>query len=225
MFIYLFFLRNELAAGVDQLADPDSETIGDTYFIPPVSIIPKFFYYFLLPLKILLYYTIPDVRQPGAENKDLLAIGVSFTWVGAMTYVLIALLTELGNLLHVSGTVMGLTIGAWAASFPAAWSSIVVARNGYGDIAMCNALGSNVFSFFIGLGLPWLSWIIVYNSSYNALEDDGVVLSILGLLCVLTGFYILIALSNFTLKFWMVPVFTLVYIGFITYFVYFTVVL
>ena len=39
-------------------------------------------------------------------------------------------------------------------------SSIVVARQGRGDMAVANAVGSNVFDILIGLGLPWLIVIL-----------------------------------------------------------------
>jgi len=37
-----------------------------------------------------------------------------------------------------------------------ALSSILVAREGYGDMAVSNAIGSNVFDINLGLGLPFL---------------------------------------------------------------------
>jgi Ca2+/Na+ antiporter len=36
----------------------------------------------------------------------------------------------------------------------------VVARKGLGDMAISNALGSNVFSVLVGLGLPWFLYPI-----------------------------------------------------------------
>ncbi len=98
---------------------------------------------------------------------------------------------------------MGLTVAAWAASYPALWSSIVVAKNGYGDVASCNALGSNVFSNYIGLGLPWITYVAVYGGRpYQALQDDGVVMSILLLVCIMVAYYAMVALNGFTLKSW-----------------------
>ena len=40
---------------------------------------------------------------------------------------------------------------------PDALSSIIVAKEGKGDMAVCNALGSNIFNILLGLGLPW--WV------------------------------------------------------------------
>lgn len=51
---------------------------------------------------------------------------------------------------------MGLTVLAAGTSVPDALSSVLVARNGQGNMAVCNVLGSNVFNILLGLGLPWL---------------------------------------------------------------------
>lgn len=40
-------------------------------------------------------------------------------------------------------------------SVPDALSSIAVIKEGYGDMAVSNAVGSNVFDILICLGLPW----------------------------------------------------------------------
>ena len=45
--------------------------------------------------------------------------------------------------------------------FQDALSSILVARDGYGDMAVSNAIGSNVFDIDLGLGLPFLISILI----------------------------------------------------------------
>ena len=61
-----------------------------------------------------------------------------------------------GCILGVPEFLMGLTVLAAGTSVPDALSSILVARNGQGNMAVCNVLGSNVFNILLGLGLPWL---------------------------------------------------------------------
>lgn len=50
---------------------------------------------------------------------------------------------------------MGLTFVAAGVSVPDALSSIAVIKEGYGDMAVSNAVGSNVFDILVCLGLPW----------------------------------------------------------------------
>lgn len=51
---------------------------------------------------------------------------------------------------------IGLTFVAAGVSIPDALSSMAVIKEGYGDMAVSNAVGSNVFDILICLGLPWL---------------------------------------------------------------------
>ena len=61
-----------------------------------------------------------------------------------------------GYTLGIPDTVMGITFLAAGTSVPDTIASVLVARNGYGDMAVSNSIGSNVFDIFLGLGLPWL---------------------------------------------------------------------
>lgn len=51
---------------------------------------------------------------------------------------------------------MGLTFLSIGVTLPDIVSSLLVVRKGFGDMAVCNALGSNIFEILVGLGLPWL---------------------------------------------------------------------
>lgn len=42
-------------------------------------------------------------------------------------------------------------------------SSIIVARDGFGDMAVSNAIGSNVFDINLGIGLPFVIRILIDN--------------------------------------------------------------
>lgn len=66
------------------------------------------------------------------------------------------MITIIGTTLGIPDTVMGLTFVAAGVSIPDALSSIAVIKEGYGDMAVSNAVGSNVFDILICLGLPWL---------------------------------------------------------------------
>lgn len=66
------------------------------------------------------------------------------------------MITIIGTTLGIPDTVMGLTFVAAGVSIPDALSSIAVIKEGHGDMAVSNAVGSNVFDILICLGLPWL---------------------------------------------------------------------
>jgi Ca2+/Na+ antiporter len=65
--------------------------------------------------------------------------------------------------LNMPPVVMGLVIFAAGTSVPDAMGSIVVAKKGFGDMAVANAVGSNTFDILLGLGLPWLLKTLISN--------------------------------------------------------------
>ena len=61
-----------------------------------------------------------------------------------------------GFTLTVPDTVMSLTLVAAGVSVQDALSGIAVVKEGLGDMAVSNAIGSNIFDVLICLGAPWL---------------------------------------------------------------------
>ena len=76
---------------------------------------------------------------------------------------MVLLVGRTGCALNVQSFVMGLVIVAVGTSVPDALSSVIVARDGYGDMAVSNAIGSNVFDIDLGLGLPFLMRMLLVD--------------------------------------------------------------
>ena len=57
-----------------------------------------------------------------------------------------SMLDRIGCYIGFSATVMGLTLGAIGTSFPNLYASVVTARQGMGNVAISQALASNVFN-------------------------------------------------------------------------------
>ena len=179
--------------------------MGDTVFNVPGSYWGKAFYYMVHPIRLMIYYSTPDVKIKGAKDRATLCVTMCVFWMATASYVIMLGLIELCNLIQMEPAVMGLTVSAWAASYPALWSSLVVAKDGQGDIVIGNAFGSNVFSNYIGLGLPWLTFSLLNNStSYDGVQDGGIVLCIVILTGQLVLFYAMVAFNNFEINMWYV---------------------
>jgi Ca2+/Na+ antiporter len=158
------------------------------------------FYFLTLPVKYCIFLSVPDCRRPEHNNHAVLSTFMSLLWLFAFSYFLTEGLTLLGNWWQINSNIMGLTVAAWAANYPAHWSSVVLAKEGYGDIASCNVYGSNVFNNFIGLGLPWIMYSMFYGgASYDAMQDSGLVLSMLVTMFIIVLHYGLCILYDFTL--------------------------
>lgn len=71
-------------------------------------------------------------------------------------------------------TVMGLTFVAAGVSVPDALSSLAVIKEGLGDMAVSNAVGSNVFDILVCLGLPWfIQTAIIQPGSHVNVTSRG----------------------------------------------------
>lgn len=80
---------------------------------------------------------------------------MSIVWIGGISWYMVEWCGRIGCILQIPSVIMGVTILAAGTSIPDALSSIVVARQGMGDMAVANAIGSNVFDVWVGLGAPW----------------------------------------------------------------------
>ncbi|OXB55202.1 hypothetical protein ASZ78_016338 [Callipepla squamata] len=87
--------------------------------------------------------------------------------------------TIIGYTLGIPDVIMGITFLAAGTSVPDCMASLIVARQGMGDMAVSNSIGSNVFDILIGLGLPWaLQTLAVNYGSYIRLNSRGLIYSV-----------------------------------------------
>jgi len=85
---------------------------------------------------------------------------------------------------------MGLTFLAAGTSIPDLITSVIVARKGFGDMAVSSSVGSNIFDVTVGLPMPWLLYTIVFN--------EDVPVSAAGMVCsisILFGMLLLVFFS------------------------------
>ncbi|PJE63280.1 hypothetical protein COU88_00390 [Candidatus Roizmanbacteria bacterium CG10_big_fil_rev_8_21_14_0_10_39_6] len=81
---------------------------------------------------------------------------LSILYIALLSHVMVESAVHIAQFLNISAAVIGLTVLAAGTSIPDLLSSIHVAKRGRGDMAIANAVGSNIFDIAIGLGLPWL---------------------------------------------------------------------
>lgn len=85
---------------------------------------------------------------------------------------MVELAERIGCLIGIKSLFMGLTVLAAGTSIPDALGSIASAKRGMGDMAVANAIGSNVFDILIGLGLPWFLRGLIFNEAYMVQVED-----------------------------------------------------
>jgi Ca2+/Na+ antiporter len=212
----LIEIRQIVGGDIDALEDSEEEKYDGEVPKKSKSVafrgVVSFFYALTYPLRFLIRWTIPDVNIKEYRKYYPLTALLSIIWLGILAQGLLVCIDILGNMLKISPVLMGITIGAWGASMPTLWGSIVVSRKGLGDMAISNAMGANVFSILVGLGLPWFSYPLFIQDSYDGIQDDGILPLIIVLFANTIVYFILIKLNNYTMKYWMGYIFLLLYV-------------
>lgn len=168
------------------------------------------------PLRVFVQYTVPDSRDEGWEHYYWLTIVLCTCWFAVYAFTLCECLDQLGVFFGINSVVMGITFSAVGTSFPNLWSSLVVARQGKGDMAISNALGSNTFNIFTALGLPWIVYCYTIGD-YRSLQDGGIILLTLLLLIIMVIYYVVIMLHGWKLYSWMAKYMITVYVAVIIF--------
>ena len=115
------------------------------------------------PLFLAFEVTIPNCSLPHNKGRHLVTFFASIFWIGVLSYFLVTWASKLGCLWGIHPAIMGVTVLAAGTSVPDAIGSLLVARDGQGDMAVSNAIGSNVFDILLGLGLPWMLGTLIFG--------------------------------------------------------------
>ncbi|KAM5129015.1 sodium/potassium/calcium exchanger 4 isoform 2-T2 [Mantella aurantiaca] len=157
-----------------------------TYLVPfsvPSGFVNQFKWAFSWPLICTLYFTIPNCSKPRWENFFMLTFGLSTVWIAIFSYLMVWMVTVIGYTLGIPDVIMGITFLAAGTSVPDCMASLIVARQGLGDMAVSNTIGSNVFDILVGLGVPWgLQTMVIHSGSTVRINSKGIVYSVILLL-------------------------------------------
>ncbi|XP_029965638.1 sodium/potassium/calcium exchanger 4 isoform X1 [Salarias fasciatus] len=135
------------------------------------------------PLLLLLYLTVPNCAKPRWEKYFMLSFVLSTVWIAVFSYLMVWMVTIIGYTLGIPDVIMGITFLAAGTSVPDCIASLIVARQGLGDMAVSNTIGSNVFDILVGLGVPWaIQTMCVSYGSEVMINSRGLVYSVVLLL-------------------------------------------
>jgi|EP01043_Picozoa_sp_COSAG02_P026385 Ca2+-binding EF-hand superfamily protein len=112
---------------------------------------------------------------------------LAIAWVGIFSAFMVDWATKIGCVAGIPDAVMGLTFLAAGTSVPDLLTSVVVARQGHGDMAVSSSIGSNIFDVLVGLPLPWLIYALVNDVTpgYVGVEAPTLFFSLLLLLMMI----------------------------------------
>merc|ERR1711879_945810 len=119
------------------------------------------------PINFFLYYTVPQCGKEEYKHLYLISFVIATVWIAAYSYIMVWMVAYTGWAFNIPDTIMGLTFLAAGTSVPDTIASILVAKQGLGDMAVSNSIGSNVFDILLGLALPWTLQIIMAKTIYE----------------------------------------------------------
>ncbi|XP_046743569.1 sodium/potassium/calcium exchanger 4-like [Diprion similis] len=141
----------EAAEPVEEYVEP-----GTPFTIPKRSLCGKIWWFFLWPLRLLLFITVPDCRFKKWRRFYPLTFIMCIFWIAVTSYIVSWMITVVGDTIGIADAVMGLTFLAGGGSLPEAVSSVIMARQGDGAMGLSNSIGANTLDILLCLGLPWL---------------------------------------------------------------------
>ncbi|KAM4529753.1 sodium/potassium/calcium exchanger 4 isoform 1-T1 [Fundulus diaphanus] len=159
----------------------ENETISPFHI--PRNVGSKIKWLISWPLLLLLFITVPNCAKPRWEKFFMVSFILSTVWIAVFSYLMVWMVTIIGFTLGIPDVIMGITFLAAGTSVPDCIASLIVARQGLGDMAVSNTIGSNVFDILVGLGVPWaLQTMCVNYGSEVMINSRGLVYSVVLLL-------------------------------------------
>ncbi|XP_034935290.1 sodium/potassium/calcium exchanger Nckx30C isoform X2 [Chelonus insularis] len=141
-------------------------------------------YILVAPIIFPLWLTLPDTRTPKGKKFFAVTFIGSIFWIAAYSYLMVWWANVTGDTIQIPPEVMGLTFLAAGTSIPDLITSVIVARKGFGDMAVSSSVGSNIFDVTVGLPVPWLLYGLIYGKPVEV-NSVGMVCSIAILFCML----------------------------------------
>jgi len=139
-----------------------------------------------LPLMFPMWMTIPDPQDPARKKWFPLSFVMSIIWIAVFSYFMVWWASLTGQTFGISDAVMGLTFLAAGTSVPDLITSVLVAKEGKGDMAVSSSIGSNLFDVTVGLPVPWLL--------YTAINRKAMDVSSIGMGCSIGMLFIMLIL-------------------------------
>ena len=126
--------------------------------------------YFAKGIDIFFLKIFPDLKKN--PQYYMLTFLIAILFIAGLSWIMVEVAVILAESLNISETIIALTILAGGTSIPDMISSVIVAKQGRGGMAISNAVGSNTFDILIGLGMPWLVFILWKKENVHVGTDN-----------------------------------------------------
>lgn len=146
------------------------------------------------PLDGIMDWILPDCRVD--QKQTLRVFFTSLILIAFLSYWLVVAAQSISIFIGIPPAIVALTILAGGSSIPELISSYVVSKEGRGDMAIANAIGSNIFDILISLGLP----LFIYTAQFGTLspvDSENITSSILLLFATLIALFAILIAQKF----------------------------
>ncbi len=120
---------------------------------------------------------LPDVEKHQKWTIPVFLISLSI--IGYSCYWMVIAAEQFASILGIPPAIVALTILAGGTSIPEMISSAIVSKQGRGDMAIANAIGSNIFDILMSLGFPVLIYILIKGDSLTNLGGSQISSSVI----------------------------------------------
>ena len=178
--------QQQMQTNADEAAEKEKEEGEEPISLAfPETTGARIMYCVTFPLMILMVMTIPDVRNPKYKKLFPISFVMSIVWIAVYSFLMVWWATIIGLVAGIPDTVMGLTFLAAGTSIPDLLTSVIVARQGLGDMAVSSSIGSNIFDILIGLPIPWLAYSFANNMKPMSVYSSSLLVSVITLVAML----------------------------------------
>ena len=139
---------------------------------------------------------VPDTKKH--PRAYLLTFLLSIVAIAGLSWLLVDQAIVIADTLNINATFLALTVLAAGTSIPDLIGSIVVAKQGRGDMAVSNAIGSNIFDVLFGLGMPWTIALLIHPGSITV-SKDNLLASVFLLLATVIAILFMLIVRNWRL--------------------------
>ncbi|XP_064456528.1 sodium/potassium/calcium exchanger 3-like isoform X1 [Ornithodoros turicata] len=185
----------------DAVTPTDDSEEDSLWSYPSGSLLKRASWVLFWPARLLLRFTIPDCRSEEKERWSGVTFVMSVAWIGGVSYLAVWMVTIIGYTLGIPDSVSGITILAAGTSVPELISSVIVARTGLGNMAICNLLGSNIFDILFCLGVPWLIKTLVSPTKSLAINSSALTYTTVALLSTVLLMFVTFLVARWKLNY------------------------
>lgn len=188
IYLAVLFLVPMSAEEPDVTGEPDESASGLDSTPPTEAPAPQAANYYT----VMREYLIRWIRYCTGDPREsyIRAFFVSIAFIAAISWILVDCAVIFATAVGIPPVVIALTILAAGTSAPDLISSMIVAKQGRGGMAVANAIGSNIFDILVGLGLPWLLAFTLLGRSAITVKADDLLLSTLILFATVVTLFV-----------------------------------